>query len=106
MQWAFLGILHHHPQKSPDPVCLRIPPCWGNTLPRRISMSHGRLTVLTAAFAATLLLVAAHPAAAQNTVNQTTCGGATGVPNCLTNGFLQDLTVVCAGQGIELGKAL
>jgi hypothetical protein len=69
-------------------------------------MSHRRLTVLLSAFAAALLLVAAHPAAAQNTVNQTTCGGATGVPNCLTNGFLQDLTVICAGQGLELGRAL
>ena len=59
-------------------------------------MSHVRLTALAAAFAAALLLLAAHPAAAQNTVNQTTCGGATGIPNCVTNGFLQDLTVNCA----------
>jgi hypothetical protein len=54
-----------------------------------------RLTMLTAPFAAAWLLVVA-PAAAQNTVNQTTCGGATGVGDCLTNGFLQDLTVNCA----------
>lgn len=54
-----------------------------------------RLTPLTAALAAALLLVVAHPAAAQNTVNQTACGGVSGVGSCLTGGFLQDLTVDC-----------
>ena len=46
---------------------------------------------------ALLLIVAytADPAAAQNTISQTTCGGVSGVENCLTNGFLQDLTVNC-----------
>lgn len=45
---------------------------------------------------AVLALCAGRPASAQsNTVSQTTCGGATGVGNCLTTGFLQDLTVNC-----------
>ena len=45
---------------------------------------------------AVLALCAVRPASAQsNTVSQTTCGGATGVGNCLTTGFLQDLTVNC-----------
>jgi hypothetical protein len=58
--------------------------------------------------AAALLIVAytAVPAAAQNTINQTTCGGVSGVGSCLTNGFLQDLTVTCSGQGPELSAAL
>ena len=59
-------------------------------------MSHIRLTVFKAAFAAALLLVVAYPAVAQNTINQTSCGGDTGIANCVTNGFLQDLTVNCA----------
>ncbi len=54
-----------------------------------------RLVLLTEALAAALLLVVAHPAAAQNTINQTTCGGVTGVPSCWTNGFLQDIAVDC-----------
>ncbi|MGE5815056.1 MAG: hypothetical protein ACM36C_11255 [Acidobacteriota bacterium] len=58
--------------------------------------------------AAALLIVAftAAPATAQNTINQTTCGGVNGVGSCLTNGFLQDLTVSCTGQGPELARAL
>ena len=59
--------------------------------------------------AAAMLIVAytAAPAAAQNTINQTTCGGVSGPDSCLTNGFLQDLTVNCANvQGIEVSKAL
>ena len=58
--------------------------------------------------AAALLMVAytAAPAAAQNTINQTTCGGVSGVGSCLTNGFLQDLTVTCNGQGPEFSAAL
>jgi len=54
-----------------------------------------RLTLLAAALVTALLLVGAHPAAAQ-TVNQTTCGGVNGVNSCLSNGFLQDLTVNCS----------
>ena len=66
-----------------------------------------RLVLLTEALAAALLLVVAHPAAAQNTVNQTTCGGVSGVDSCLTNGFLQDLTVNCANaHGTEVSTAL
>ena len=59
--------------------------------------------------AAALLIVAytAAPAAAQNTINQTTCGGVSGVDSCLTNGFLQDLTVNCANaHGTEVSTAL
>jgi hypothetical protein len=62
-----------------------------------------RLMFLTAAAAAALVLVVAHPAAAQNTVNQTTCGGVSGVGSCLTNGFLQDLTVNC-GAGFPANQ--
>ena len=66
-----------------------------------------RLMLLTAALAAALPLVVAHPAAAQNTVDQTTCGGVSGVGSCLTNGFLQDLTVDCANaHGTEVSTAL
>jgi hypothetical protein len=66
-----------------------------------------RLVLLTEALAAVLLLVVAHPVAAQNTVNQTTCGGVSGVDSCLTNGFLQDLTVNCANaHGTEVSTAL
>ena len=66
-----------------------------------------RLVLLTEALATALLLVVAHPAAAQNTVNQTTCGGVSGVGSCLTNGFLQDLTVDCANaHGTEVSTAL
>ena len=60
-----------------------------------------RLMLLTAALAAALPLVVARPAAAQNTVDQTTCGGVSGVGSCLTNGFLQDLTVNCQAGGAE-----
>ena len=35
------------------------------------------------------------PAAAQNTISQTTCGGVNGFNSCLTNGFLQDIAVDC-----------
>jgi hypothetical protein len=46
-------------------------------------------------------------AVGQNTVSQTTCGGVSGVDSCLTNGFLQDLTVNCAGaHGTEVSTAL
>jgi hypothetical protein len=70
-------------------------------------MSRIRLVLSTEALAAVLLLVVANPAAAQNTVNQTTCGGVSGVDSCLTNGFLQDLTVNCAGaHGTEVSTAL
>jgi hypothetical protein len=70
-------------------------------------MFRTRLRLLTAAFAAALLLVVAHPAAAQNTINQTTCGVVSGVGSCLTNGFLQDLTVDCTNaHGTEVSTAL
>jgi hypothetical protein len=70
-------------------------------------MSRMRLVLLTEALAAALLLVAAHPAGAQNTVNQTTCGGVSGVDSCLTNGFLQDLAVDCSNaHGTEVSTAL
>ena len=66
-----------------------------------------RLMRSTAALAAAFLFVVAHPAAAQNTVSQTTCGGVSGVDSCLTNGFLQDLTVNCANaHGTEVSTAL
>ena len=70
-------------------------------------MAHRWLGV-AAWTAAALLMVAytAAPAAAQNTINQTTCGGVSGVGSCLTNGFLQDLTVTCNGQGPEFSAAL
>jgi hypothetical protein len=56
---------------------------------------------------ALLVLCAATPAAAQNTVSQTTCGGVSGVDDCLTNGFLQDLTVDCSNaNGTEVSTAL
>src|SRR5262245_25472476 len=45
----------------------------------------------------------AQPAAAQNTINQTACGGVTGVGTCLTSGFLQDLTVSC-GAGFPANQ--
>lgn len=49
----------------------------------------------------------AAPAAAQNTISQTTCGGANGVASCLTNGFLQDLAVDCTNaHGTEVSTAL
>jgi hypothetical protein len=59
--------------------------------------------------AASLSIVAytAAPAAAQNAISQTTCGGVSGVASCLTNGFLQDLTVDCANaHGTEVSTAL
>jgi hypothetical protein len=66
-----------------------------------------RLVLLTAAWAAPSFLVVAQPAAAQNTVSQTTCGGVSGVDDCLTNGFLQDLTVDCSNaNGTEVSTAL
>src|SRR5262245_24440491 len=46
-----------------------------------------------------LALAAAIPAGAQNTINQTSCGGVTGVNSCLSGGFLQDLTVNCSMSG-------
>jgi hypothetical protein len=70
-------------------------------------MSRIRLMLSTAALATALPLLAAHPAAAQNTVSQTTCGGVSGVDSCLTNGFLQDLTVDCSNaHGTEVSTAL
>jgi hypothetical protein len=70
-------------------------------------MAHRWLGV--AAWTAAVLVIVAYtaaPAAAQNTINQTTCGGVSGVNSCLTNGFLQDLTVNCNGQGPEFATAL
>jgi hypothetical protein len=46
-----------------------------------------------------LLIGMTRPAAAQNTVNQVTCGGVTGVGSCQTNGVLQDLSVDCSLAG-------
>jgi len=66
-----------------------------------------RLMCLTVALAAAAFVVIAQPAAAQNTVSQTTCGGVSGVDSCLTNGFLQDLTVDCTNaHGTEVSTAL
>jgi hypothetical protein len=54
---------------------------------------------------ATLLLTVVYtaaPAAAQNTINQTTCGGVTGVPSCQKPpyGFLQDIALDCSAGGV------
>jgi hypothetical protein len=66
-----------------------------------------RPVLSTEALAAVLLLAVAHPAAAQNTAYQTTCGGVSGVDSCLTNGFLQDLAVDCTNaHGTEVSTAL
>jgi hypothetical protein len=46
-----------------------------------------------------LLLCAVGTVFAQNTINQTTCGGVNGPGSCLTNGVLQDLHVDCSVAG-------
>lgn len=46
-----------------------------------------------------LLIGMTRPAAAQNTLNQVTCGGVTGTGSCQTNGLLQDLAVDCSLPG-------
>lgn len=56
-------------------------------------MIRVRSTLLACIFLLFALAVA-RPGAAQ-TVSQTTCGGTNGISTCLTNGFLQDLTVDC-----------
>ena len=62
-------------------------------------MSRVSPLVGVALFATLLFFTAPRPAAAQNVLNQTTCGGTTGVGSCLTNGFLQDLAVDCSAPG-------
>src|SRR5262245_20768164 len=66
-------------------------------------VQHTLRTLLFVAVFVVAVRFVAQPAAAQNTVNQTACGGVTGVGTCLTSGFLQDLTVSC-GAGFPANQ--
>src|SRR4051812_30764213 len=55
-----------------------------------------RVFLVCAAAVFAVILLAPRPAAAQVTVNQTTCSGP-----CLTNGALQTLTIVCSTTAIN-----
>jgi hypothetical protein len=70
-------------------------------------MARARFSPARWCFALVVLaLCAGGPAAAQNnTIPQTTCGGVSGTASCLTNGFLQSLTVNCAA-GERISNAL